>query len=74
MFTLEGNEIEWAHTPKYLGLLIEDSLTFKPQEEQIVKKLKLKLCFYFRAKKHLVAVTFLFKLDPGDLYMNVFGW
>uniref|UniRef100_A0A3P9K1B3 Reverse transcriptase domain-containing protein n=1 Tax=Oryzias latipes TaxID=8090 RepID=A0A3P9K1B3_ORYLA len=77
--TLEGNNIEVVHEYKYLGVLIDDSLTFKPHVENLVKKLRLKLGFYFRnklcfsfeVKKRLVAATFLSVLDYGDLfYMN----
>lgn len=77
--TLEGNKIELVHTYKYLGILIDDSLTFKPHVENLVKNLKLKLrfyfqntlCFSFNTKKRLVAATFLPVLDYGDiLYMN----
>lgn len=73
--TLEGNKIELVHTYKYLGILIDDSLTFKPHVENLVKNLKLKLrfyfqnklCFSFNTKKRLVAATFL----P---VLNVFKW
>lgn len=77
--TLEGNIIEVVHEYKYLGVLIDNSLTFKPHIEQLVKKLKLKLgfffrnklCFSFEVKKRLVTATFLSVLDHGDLfYMN----
>uniref|UniRef100_A0A669EEG1 Reverse transcriptase domain-containing protein n=1 Tax=Oreochromis niloticus TaxID=8128 RepID=A0A669EEG1_ORENI len=77
--TLEGNLIEVVHTYKYLGFLIDDSLTFKPHIDNLVKKLKLKLgfffrnkfCFSFETKKRLVNATFLSVLDYGDLlYMN----
>lgn len=43
----EGNEIEVVHEYKYLVVLIEDSLTFNPHVEKHVKKLRLKLGFYF---------------------------
>uniref|UniRef100_A0A669EJS2 Reverse transcriptase domain-containing protein n=1 Tax=Oreochromis niloticus TaxID=8128 RepID=A0A669EJS2_ORENI len=39
--TLEGDLIEVVHTCKYLGFLIDDSLTFKPHIDNLVKKLKL---------------------------------
>lgn len=77
--TLEGNVIEVVHEYKYLGVLIDDSLTFKPHIEKLVKKLKLKLgfffcnklCFSLEVKKHLVSATCLSVLDHGDLfYMN----
>ena len=64
--TLEGSEIEFVNSYKYLGNLIDDSLTFKPHVLYLVKKLRLKLGFYFRnklcfsfnVKKQLVATTF----------------
>ena len=77
--TLEGNVIEVVHMYKYLGVLIDDSLSFKPHIDNLVKKLKLKLgfffrhkfCFSFEVKKRLVTATFLSSLDYGDLiYMN----
>uniref|UniRef100_A0A3B3HCE9 Reverse transcriptase domain-containing protein n=1 Tax=Oryzias latipes TaxID=8090 RepID=A0A3B3HCE9_ORYLA len=77
--TLEGNEIELVHVYKYLGILIDDALSFKPHIENLVRKLKLKLgflfrnkcCFSFGIKKRLVTATFLSILDYGDLlYMN----
>lgn len=66
-------------TYKYLGFLIDDGLTFKSHIDTLVKKLRLKLGFYFRnracfsfeARKRLVSATFLPILDYGDiLYMH----
>ena len=77
--TLEGNVIEVVLIYKYLGVLIDDSLSFKPHIDHLVKKLKLKLgfffrhkiCFSFEVKKRLVTAKFLSSLDYGDLiYMN----
>ena len=48
--TLEGSEIEVVDSYKYLGILIDDSLTFQPHVQYLVKKLRLKLGFYFRNK------------------------
>lgn len=45
--TTKLNEIELVYTYKYLGTLINDSLTFKLHVENLIKKLKLKLGFYF---------------------------
>ena len=76
---LEGGEIEIVSSYEYLGILIDDSLTFKPHVLNLVKKLRLKLGFYFRnklcfsfnVKKQLFAATFLSVLDYGDLlYMH----
>jgi len=60
---------------KYLGFLIDDSLSFKPHIQQLVKKLKLRLGFYFRnkscfsfdAKKRLVAAPVMPVIDDGDV-------
>lgn len=43
--TLEGNVIEVVHTYKYLGILLDDFLTFKPHIDNLVKKLKLGFSF-----------------------------
>ena len=64
-------KIERVNSYKYLGILIDDSLTFEPH----VAKAQLKLSFYFRnnlcfsfnVRKSLVAATFLPLLDYGDL-------
>lgn len=50
VFTLEGSELEVVHTYKYLGILLDDTLTCKAHIENLVKKLKLKLGFLFRNK------------------------
>lgn len=64
---------------KYLGILLDDTLTFKAHIENLVRKLKLKLgflfrnkiCFSFHVKKRLVSATFVSILDYADLlYMN----
>jgi len=73
--TSQGFEIETVSQYKYLGILIDDSLSFKPHIQQLVKKLKLRLGFYFRnkscfsfeAKRRLVAATFMSVLDYGDV-------
>uniref|UniRef100_A0A8C6KGR8 Reverse transcriptase domain-containing protein n=1 Tax=Nothobranchius furzeri TaxID=105023 RepID=A0A8C6KGR8_NOTFU len=79
LITLEGKVIEMVHEYKYLGVWIDNSLTFKSHIDKLVKKLKLKLglyfrnklCFSFYGKKQLVTTTFLSVLDFGDLiYMN----
>ena len=66
--TLEGNVIEVVHMYKYLGVLLDDSLTFKIHIDILVKRLKLKLgyffqnkfCFSFEVKKQLVTATFFY--------------
>lgn len=66
-------------TFSYLGIILDDNLYFKPHIENLTKKLKLRLCFYFQnkscfsfpSKKGLVAATFIPLLDDADvLYMN----
>lgn len=77
--TPDGSVIEVVNTFKYLGVTIDDGLCFKAHIDSLVKKLRLKLSFYFRnklsfsfnARKRLVAATFLPVLDYGDLlYMH----
>lgn len=77
--TLDGNIVEVVNSYKYVGILIDDSLTFKSLVMCLVKKLRLKLGFYFcnkmcfslNVKNCLVAATFLPVLDYGDLlYMH----
>ena len=79
LLLLQGYEIELVNCYKYLGILIDDRLTFKPHVENLVKKLRVKLGFFFRHKscfsfftrKKLIATTFLPVLDYSDLlYMN----
>lgn len=77
--TTQNKQIEVVSSYKYLGFLLDNKLTFKLHIEQLKKKLRLKLGFYFRnkacfsfeAKKALVSATFLPVLDYGDiLYMH----
>lgn len=79
IFTIHGEQIEQVKLYKYLGILIDDQLSFKLHIDKLVKKLKLKIGFYFRNKacfswktrRRLVAATFLPALDYGDLlYRN----
>lgn len=73
--TSQGSEIEFVSQYRYLGILIDDALSFGPHVEQLVKRLKVKLGFYFRnksclsfeAKKRLVEATFMSVLDYGDV-------
>ena len=44
--TLEGSEIEVVDSYKYLGILIDDSLTFQPHVQYLVKRFRLKLDFF----------------------------
>jgi len=43
--TSQGFKIETVSQYKYLGILIDDSLSFKPHIQQLVKKLKLSWVF-----------------------------
>ena len=79
IFTAERTEIKKTASYKYLGIIVEENLTFKLHIDRLVSKLKLKLCFFFRNKScfslqvrnHLISTTFLPLLDYGDLlYMN----
>lgn len=66
VITLDGREIQTVTTYKYLGIVIDDCLSFKPHVHCLLRKLRLKLGFYFRnklcfsfnVKKRLVASTF----------------
>ncbi len=79
IFTSDGKMIERVPFYKYLGIWIDDKLLFNVHIANLIRKLKLKLGFYFRnksnftfsAKKKLVETTFLTVLDYGDiLYMH----
>ena len=79
VFTSEGNCIENGTSYKYLGIWIDSKLSFNVHITNLVKKLKMKIGFYFRnkscftfnAKKKLVEATFLSVIDYGDiLYMH----
>ena len=74
---IQGSEIESVSQYKYLGIIIDNSLSFKPHILELLKKCKNnnffrnKSCFSFEAKKRLVSATFLSVLDYGDVvYMN----
>ena len=79
IMSAQHNPIEAVNTYRYLGITIDDNLCFKPHIDNLLRKLKLKLGFFFRnkacfstsARKRLVAATFLPLLDYGDVvYMN----
>ncbi len=73
--TLQGTVIESVKEYKYLGIIVNDALSFNSHITQPKKKLKIKLGFYFRNKfcfsfnvrKKLVTTTFLPVLDYGDV-------
>ncbi len=60
---------------KYLGILLEESLSFKQHIECLTKKLRVKLGFYYRnkgcfsfsARKTLIQATYRSMLDYGDI-------
>ena len=77
--TTQGQVLEVVACYKYLGIWLDNCLSFKLQVNNLLKKLRVKLGFFFRhkscfsleARKRLVCVTFLPVLDYGDLiYMN----
>ncbi len=81
IFTSDGKIIERVPFYKYFGIWIDDTLIFNVYIANLIRKLKLKLGFYFRnksnftsnAKKKLSSLEaiFLTVLDYGDiLYMH----
>lgn len=59
--TSQGSEIESVSQQKYLCILIDDSFSFKPNIQQLAKKLK----------RRLVAATFMSVMDYVEvLYMH----
>ena len=76
---MQGQVLQVVSYYKYLGIWLDDCLTFKLHVTNLLKKLRVRLgfffrnksCFSFEARKRLVTVTFLPVLDYGDLiYMN----
>jgi len=76
--TTQGIQLEVVACYKYLGIWLDDCLTFKFHVNNLLK-LRVRLGFFYRnkscfsleARKRLVTVTFLPVLDYGDLlYMN----
>lgn len=67
--------IELVKEYKYLGIIVDDALSFSSHITQLKNKLKITLGFYFRnkfcfsfnVKKKLVSATFLPVLDYGDV-------
>uniref|UniRef100_A0A8C1PPA9 Reverse transcriptase domain-containing protein n=1 Tax=Cyprinus carpio TaxID=7962 RepID=A0A8C1PPA9_CYPCA len=77
--TLDGKCVENVSSYKYLGLWIDEKLTFKVHIDKLVRKLRVKLGFYFRnkscftlqARRKLISATFLPVFDYGDvIYMH----
>lgn len=73
--TLQGSMLELVKEYKYLGIIVDDTLSFGSHIMQLKKKMKIKLGFYFRnkfclsfnARKKLISATFLSVLDYGDV-------
>ena len=65
--TLAGHTIEQVKVYKYLGVWVDDKLSFTVHVENMIRKLKLKIGFYYRhkacfsfmARKELVRCTLL---------------
>lgn len=77
--TSQGSAIEKVPHYKYLGIWLDDKLSYHVHVTNLIKKLKPLLGFFFRnktcfpmeARKRLVQSTFLSVLDYGDiLYMH----
>lgn len=47
VLSLQGYAIDVVHSFKYLGVLIDDQLSFKPHLQNLITKLKLKLGFFY---------------------------
>ena len=73
--TLDGDTIEQVKVYKYLGVWVHDKLSFTVHVENLIRKLKLKIVFYYRhkdyfsleARKELVQCTLLAALDLSDV-------
>jgi len=50
--TLDGKCVGNVSSYKYLGLRIDEKLTFKVHIDKLVRKLTVKLAFYFRHKSY----------------------
>ena len=77
--TLEGACIERVASYKYLGIWIDDKLSFKMHITELISKIKPKLAFLYRNKacfdsesrKQVIQATILSVLDYGDIvYMH----
>ena len=77
--TLAGPTIEQVKVYKYLGVWVDDKLSFTVHVENLIRKLKLRIGFYYRheaccsleARKELLRCTLLAVLDCSDvIYMQ----
>ena len=75
----DGTIIERVPHYKYLGIWLDDKLTFRTHIEVLTKKLRMKLGFFYRnrscfpwhTRKRLIEALFLSALDYGDIiYRN----
>ena len=75
----DGTQIERVPAYKYLGLWLDQKLTFKPHIDLLAVKLRQKIGYLYRnhssfplsARKQIVEATFLSVLDYGDIiYMH----
>ncbi len=74
-----GHRLKGLHLTKYLGIWLDDKLTYSSHIDSLLKKLRptlgfyfrLKKCFSFVARRRLVESTLLWVLDYGDIiYMH----
>ena len=77
--TLNGEQINFVSTYKYLGIWLDAKLSFKQHIEQLTKKIKVKIGFLYRKKscfsqsnrKTIVQAVILPEFDYSDLlYMH----
>ena len=79
ILTLSGSPIDQVSHYKYLGIWLDDKLSYKFHVDELSKKLKCKLsflyrnraCFNLNCRKQLIQATILPVLDYGDVvYMH----
>ena len=79
LYTTSGTSIERVPNYKYLGIWLDEKLTFDTHVECLVKGLRMKLGFFYRnrscfpwpTRKRLIEALFLSALDYGDIiYRN----
>uniref|UniRef100_A0A673ZIM1 Reverse transcriptase domain-containing protein n=1 Tax=Salmo trutta TaxID=8032 RepID=A0A673ZIM1_SALTR len=77
--SLDGTQIKQVSAYKYLGVWLDDRLSFKKHVTELGKKLKFKIGFLYRNRaclsfvnrKQIVQATFMSVLDYGDIiYMH----
>jgi len=75
IITLDGSELEFVDTYKYLGVLLDSSLSFQPHITKLSSKIKCRIGFLFRnrasftygAKLALAKMTIIPMFDFGDV-------